>query len=235
MRRTITAAMLGILLAACGGADEAADMDDAADTAGDMAMDEEAERQIEGGGELAGWHGRTDEDAPFDNVLVTDQGNGMYQVDNGPAVVLWQNGTVAEGNYTLSGTFNQISSKGHAHGTGIVFGGSDMDGAGQAYTYFMVRGSGDYLVKTRTGEETFWAGGTDGWVAHEAIVLEDPDGVNSNELSVQVMADEIAFMVNGTEVLRAPREGIYADGFYGVRMNHNLTIQFSGLTMSGGM
>lgn len=237
MRRTITAAMLGILLAACGG-EEAAEMDgaaEAADAAGDMAMDDEAERQIEGGGELAGWHGRTDQDAPFDNVLVTDQGDGMYQVDNGPAVVLWQDGTRAEGNYTLTGTFHQVSSKGHPHGTGIVFGGADMDAPGQVYTYFMVRGSGDFLVKTRTGEETFWVAPTDGWVANAAINADDANGEYTNELSVQVMADEIAYMINGTEVLRTPREGTYADGYYGVRMNHNLTIQFSGLAMTAGM
>ena len=236
MRRTMTAALLGIFLAACGGGDTPEATADEAASGGDMAaMDDESERQIEGGGELAGWHGRTDEDAPFDNVLVTSVGDAEWQVDNGPAVVLWQDGMAASGDYTLSGTFHQVSSKGHPHGTGLVFGGSEMDGAGQLSTYFMVRGSGDYLVKTRTGDETFWVQPTDGWVAHEAINTDDANGEYTNELGVQVMGDEVAFMINGTEVLRVPSEEVYTDGNYGVRMNHNLTIRFSDLGVVAGM
>jgi hypothetical protein len=225
-----TVSLLALTLAACGG-EEAANQ---ADTMADDAPMDESLREIEGGGDLAGWNGRTDGDVPFDDVLVTEMDGGTFQIDVGPAVVLWQDDRMAEGVYTLSGTFRQVSSKDHPHGTGLVFGGADMAGAGQVYTYFMVRGSGDFLVKTRTGDETFWAAPTEGWVSHEAVNQTDANDEFVNELAVQVTDAEVVFMVNGTEVLRRPAEGLYTDGMYGVRANHNLTIQVSGLTVTTG-
>jgi len=229
------ASLLALSLAACGGGEPADDTGAMADEAGAMAegMDESL-RQIEGGGDLAGWNGRTDGDQPFDDVLVTNMDDGSFQIDVGPAVVLWQDDMTAEGAYMLSGTFHQVSSKDHPHGTGLVFGGADMAGAGQVYTYFMVRGSGDFLVKTRTGDETFWVEPTEGWVAHEAVNRTDANDEFTNELAVQVTDTEVVFMVNGTEVLRRPAEGIYTDGNYGVRANHNLTIQVSDLGVVTG-
>jgi hypothetical protein len=234
---TALTGFLVFALAACGGEDAGSDAEAMADEADAMASEagmDETLREIEGGGDLAGWNGRTDGDVPFDDVLVTEMDGGMFQIDVGPAVVLWQDDLVAEGAYTLSGTFHQVSSKDHPHGTGLVFGGADMAGDGQVYTYFMVRGSGDFLVKTRTGDETFWVEPTDGWVPHDAVSQTDANDEFVNELAVQVTDAEVVFMVNGTEVLRRPSEGIYTDGMYGVRANHNLTIQVSNLTVETG-
>ncbi len=195
---------------------------------------DESLREIEGGGDLAGWSGRTDGDVPFEDVLVTEMENGAFQVDVGPAVVLWKDDLQAQGSYTLSGTFRQVSSKDHPHGTGLVFGGADLAEDGQVYTYFMVRGSGDFLVKTRTGDETFWAEPTDGWTPHEAVMQTDANDEFVNELAVEVTDTEVVFMVNGTEVLRRPADGLYVNGLYGVRANHNLTIQVSDLGITSG-
>lgn len=224
-----TAGLFTLLLAACGGAET---MDDAAMDGEDAAMDQ---APAEASGPLAGWEGRTDGGQPLEEVGVTQPAEGGWQVDTGPAVVLWQDGMDASGEYRLSGTFHQVSSKGNPHGTGLVFGGSEMDGAGQVYTYFMVRGTGDFLVKTRTGDETFWAEPTEGWVAHDAVNQTDANDAYTNELAVEVGATEVAFFVNGTEVLRRPAEGLYTDGNYGVRLNHNLTIRFSDLAVEAGM
>lgn len=225
---------------ACGPGDadvDAAD-DETAMAEGDLSdaegADDEAPRTVEGGGDLAGWNGRTDEDAPFDDVRVA-RVDGAWQVDNGPAVVLWQDDMSASGSYTLSGTFHQVSSKGHPHGTGLVFGGTAMDGPDQAYTYFMVMGDGTYLVKTRDGATTSWVLPSGGWTAHDAVNGDDENGMYTNTLAVQVGEAETVFLVNGTEVFRADNSRLHTDGTYGVRMNHNLTIQFSGLEVSGGM
>ena len=51
----------------------------------------------------------------------------------------------------------------------------------------------------------------------------------------RLLDQEAIFSINGTEVLRVPSGELdYTDGFYGVRMNHNLTIQFSDLTVTPG-
>ncbi len=224
-----------VVLAACSADMEvdtsAADEADAAAPAEEMG---EELREIEGGGELAGFMGRTDNDQPFDDVLVTAMEDG-FQVDNGPAVVLWRDDMTATGDYTLSATFEQLSSKGHPHGTGLVFGGSEMDGPNQRYTYFMVMGDGTYLVKTREGEETFWQLPSGGWTASDVVNASDANDQYTNELSVQVAGDEVIFRVNGTEVHRGAKADLFTDGNYGVRANHNLTIRFSTPEVSTGM
>jgi len=198
------------------------------------AMAEEELRVVEGGGELSGWEGRTDGDAPFDDVRVLAIDDG-WQIDNGPAVALWQDDLTAMGSYTLSGTFHQVSSKGHPHGTGLVFGGTDLDGPGQAYTYFMVMGDGTYLVKNRDGDETSWVLPSGAWTADGAVNADDENGLYTNDLAVQVGETETAFMVNGTEVFRVANTEIHTDGTYGVRVNHNLTIEVRDLMVDAGM
>lgn len=229
-----------VLVAAGGCADETAEeaiMEGDAIPAGGAAdpnMGEEL-RQIEGGGELAGFLGRTDQDQPFENVLVTEIGEGTWQVDVGPAVALWREDMTASGQYTLTGTFEQVSSKGHPHGTGLIFGGANLEGPDQRYTYFMVAGDGTYLVKTREGDETFWHLPSGDWVAHDAVNQTDENDHYVNDLAVQVTADEVVFMVNGTEVHRGAKADLFTDGQYGMRANHNLTIRFSDLGVMGGM
>lgn len=225
---------MGVLLVAGPLACQSADMESTAEEAPAEAMAEEELRTVEGGGELSGWHGRADEDAPLDDVRVLEI-DGGWQVDNGPAVALWKDDLTATGSYTLRATFHQVSSKGHPHGTGLVFGGSDLDGPGQAYTYFMVMGDGTYLVKNRDGDETSWLLPSGGWTAHEAVHADDENGMYTNELAVQVGETETAFMVNGTEVFRAANSELHTEGMYGVRVNHNLTIEFRDLMVEAGM
>ena len=99
----------------------------------------------------------------------------------------------------------------------------------------MVRGTGDFLVKTRAGEETYWVAPTTGWVPNEAVALTDDTDMWTNALSVTVGAEEVAFSVNGTEVFRASKQDLVTDGHWGIRANHNMTVWFSDLEMTGGM
>lgn len=187
----------------------------------------DSERTIAGGGALlAGWHARTDGDRPLQNVKMTKLASG-WQIDNGPALVLWRDDMTATGNYSVKGTFHQVSSKGHAHGVGLVVGGKDLAGPGQVYTYFLVRGNGDWLVKTRTGAETAWVNTE--WTHHDAIRVDGADGTNTNTLEIRVQGGQMVFLANGTEIFRHAAKGLYTDGNYGVRLNHNLTIQVSDL------
>ncbi|MEK9502375.1 hypothetical protein WI372_15385 [Gemmatimonadota bacterium DH-20] len=229
-RWLITAALAVVPLACT--ADEPAD--DAADTAPEPAAAEAPAPAPTTEGPYAGWQVRTDGDVPPEGVTVTAI-DGGWEIDNGPAVVLWNEARTAEGSYTLTATFEQLDSKGMVHGTGLVFGGSDLDGPDQAYTYFMVRGDGDYLVKTRAGESTAWVLPSGAWTGHDSIQVDDADGRYTNELSVEVGDSETVFRVNGAEVHRAATADLPTDGLFGVRLNHNLTIRVTDLAVDGGM
>lgn len=189
----------------------------------------DADRTIDGGGALLpGWHARVDRDRPMKDVKMTRLADG-WQIDNGPAIVLWRDDLKASGNYSVTGTFKQVSYKGHAHGVGLVVGGKDMAGPNQVYTYFLVRGDGDFLVKTRTGNETAWV--NTAWEKNAAVQVDKADGTNTNTLEIRVDKGQMIFLANGTEVFRKAATGLYTDGNFGVRLNHNLTIQVSNLAV----
>jgi hypothetical protein len=178
----------------------------------------DADRTVAGGGQLApGWLARTDRGAPFDNIKFEEKGSG-WDISVGPAVTLYRASDMAHGDYTVSATIEQLSSKGHGHGTGLIFGGQDLQSAEQVYSYFLVRGDGSYIIKTRTGDGTAEVAG---WTKHAAINESELANM-SNEVAVRVAGNDVIFLVNGAEVNRAPKSDMYTDGIVGIRLNHNL-------------
>lgn len=179
---------------------------------------QDADRTVSGGGQLAhGWIARTDRGQNFDNIRLVEKGTG-WDITVGPGVTLYRENDRATGNYTISATIEQLSSKGHGHGTGLIFGGKDMQGADQVYSYFLVRGDGSYIIKTRTGDDT---AEIRGWTKSEAINASELAHM-TNEVAIRVADGDVIFMVNGTEVDRVPAADLYTDGIVGLRLNHNL-------------
>ncbi|MGH9772730.1 MAG: hypothetical protein ACRD4Q_13705, partial [Candidatus Acidiferrales bacterium] len=129
------------------------------------------------------------------------------------------------------GTFTLIKSTGHDEYYGLVFGGSALDGAEQSYLYFMVTDDGTWLVKRRTGNT---AESVSEKTSSAAVKKPDANGTCTNALEVRVMADKIAFVVNGTVVSTMPKAGPTAktDGIYGIRINHHLEAQINGFGLS---
>ena len=145
------------------------------------------------------------------------------------AAVFWNPANTMTGNYTLKGTFKLLKPSGHTNYYGLVFGGSDLEGANQNYTYFLVAQDGSWLVKRRNGEAT------ENVVAKtpsDAVKKPDASGQSTNALEVRVLADKLEFAVNGTVVGSAPKTGAAAktDGIYGIRSNHLLDIEVDGLS-----
>ncbi len=195
------------------------------------AQEHDADRAVEGGGSLAErWMGRTDRGQSFDDVKFTEQ-DGMLEISVGPALILYRPEDEAAGTYTVSGTFQQLSSKGHAHGVGLFFGGDDLQGPDQVYTYFLLRSDGNVLVKTRTGSETAYL---TRWTESASVRQEDDSGNATNLMSVEVGTDDVVFKLNGQEVHREKRTDVYSDGIWGVRLNHNLDMRISDLKLDGG-
>ncbi len=179
---------------------------------------QDADRTVSSGGQLApGWMARTDRGQDFDNIRFVEKGTG-WDITVGPGVTLYRENDRATGNYRISATIEQLSSKGHGHGTGLIFGGKDMQGADQVYSYFLVRGDGSFIIKTRTGSSTTEIRG---WTKNAAINESEVANM-TNEVAVSVADGNVIFTVNGTEVDRVPVADLYTDGIVGLRLNHNL-------------
>src|ERR1035437_2552657 len=171
----------------------------------------------------------SDPDAAGDIKFVA-MGSGFHAT-NPQAAVFWNPANTVTGNYSLQGTFKLIKTSGHSEYYGIVFGGSDLEGAGQDYLYFMVAADGTWLIKRRTGDSTTSVSAK---TPSDAVKKPGADGTSTNALEVRVMADKIEFVVNGTVVDTIPKTGQTAktDGIYGIRINHHLEVQVDGFALS---
>jgi hypothetical protein len=153
-------------------------------------------------------------------VTIAEVGNG-FQVNTGPAAVVWSDANTASGEYTLSGTFTLQAPSDHNNYYGLVYGAGGLDGDGQNYLYFLIGQNGSYIVKHRAGGDVH---DIQGRTSHDAVATPDGGGTSVNELSVRVGSDETQFVINGTVVFTAPKSGMAArsDGIYGVRVNHRI-------------
>ena len=173
-----------------------------------------------------GWKVRPDSSASASdpdaagNIKFVTMGTGFHAT-NPRAAVYWNPANTATGNYTLKGTFTLMKPSGHTNYYGLVFGGSDLDGPNQSYTYFLVAQDGTWLVKKREGEV---ASDVIPKKASDAVKKPGTDGKSVNALEVRVGADKIDYVVNGTVVNSSPKAGTKTDGTYGIRVNHLLEV-----------
>ena len=180
-----------------------------------------------------GWKVRVDRSASASDpdgagaVKFVTAGAGFHATTP-QAAVFWNPANAITGNYTLKGNFKLLKPSGHTNYYGLVFGGSDLEGANQNYTYFLVAQDGSWLVKRRTGEAT------DDVVKktpNDAVKKPDASGQSTNALEVRVQADKVEFAVNGTVVGSVPKaQASKTDGIYGIRSNHLLDIEVDGLS-----
>lgn len=196
------------------------------------AQQHDPDQAVKGGGTLPpGWMARTDRGAPMDNVKAAME-DGNLHVTLGPAIILYQPSETVSGSFEAGGLFHQFSSGRHAEGLGIIVGGKDLQGDGQAYTYFLVRGDGKFLVVKRDGEKT--ARLIPEWTANDAVkAAPDTTGHAMNRLAVAADGKTVRFLVNGTEVYSAPASEIATDGIVGFRINHNLDVRVDGWKVAG--
>ncbi len=183
----------------------------------------------------AGWKVRADRSTSASDpdgageIKFITMGSGFHAT-NPQAAVYYNPSNTAKGTYTLKGTFTLMKPSGHTNYYGLIFGGSDLDGANQKYTYFMVAQNGTWLVKTRDGAQ---ATGVSSKTPNDAVKKPDDSGKSTNALEVRVGADKVDFVVNGTVVNSAPKASIgNTDGIYGIRVNHLLEVHIDGFSKS---
>jgi len=176
-----------------------------------------------------GWRVRIDRSAnaadPDDvpDLKVATIGKG-FRATGGPAGTFWNPANRVTGNYTVRATFNLMKPSGHVNYYGLVFGGSDLEGAAQKYVYFLVAQNGTYIIRSRAGEQVQDVRDR---MQHAAVRQPGADGRSTNTLEVRVAGNTISYAINGTVVHTTPKSGATAttDGLVGVRINHVLDVQ----------
>ena len=162
-------------------------------------------------------------------IKFVGMGTGFHAT-NPAAAVYWNPANTATGNYTLKGTFTLQKPSGHTNFYGLVFGGEGLEGAGQAYTYFLVAQDGTWLIKKRAGDAS--TENVAPKTPNAAVKKPDDTGKSTNALEVRVGADKVDYAVNGTVVHTMPRAGLKTDGIYGIRVNHLLEVHIDGFGIS---
>ncbi len=219
MKNAISILSIACILAACT-AKEAPPAADSAAVA--TPADSDPDVNVSGGSVPAGYTARTDRpDADITGASYTASG-GNWEVKTGPAHIVYSAGDTASGNYTVTATVEQLAKPTHPEAYGLIIGGRDLDQPTQRYTYFLVRGTGDLLVKVREGDQTRdvlkWSPSAD-------VPKEDASGKATYAMSATVTDDAVRFSVNGKQVASVSKAGLPTDGIAGLRINHNLHVR----------
>lgn len=174
-----------------------------------------------------GWEGRLDRSSmSMDDIWFRDMGSGVHATMGSGAGIFWKDsGAMASGAYTVSATFKQMTATAHPEAYGLFIGGSDLEGDGVSYTYFLVRQGGQFLIKKRDGGDT---SDIVGWTPSDAVNKAAADGTITNTLAVRVEGGTVHFLANGTEVHSIPASRIQTDGIAGLRVNHRLDLHIGG-------
>jgi hypothetical protein len=178
----------------------------------------------------AGWHIRFDapdaSEADLESFLEMPPG---WHVSTGPAGIFWNPDNTISGDFRAEMEVFLFDPEGRREAFGLFLGGSNLEGDGVEYTYFLLRDGGQFIIKRREGVE---AQTIHPWTAHDAIRSYEDRGDDAsvkNVLAVESRADEVRFYVNGAEVARLPRDEVGVDGVFGFRVNHRLNLHVSRL------
>ncbi len=207
---------------------------------------DESSRAVAGGGvSVTGWTGKVDAKEAAGGAKLSDaklSGTAKeLMVTTGPATTYWNPANKATGNYTVKATFNELKYQNlntHPHPYGIVVGGNDLGTDGASFLYCAAYGNGTFIVRG-FGPASFQLNGGRGGAndaVHKAAGVGQPV---TQDIAIQVKADAIDCIINGTVVGSYPRATVVmdgklksTDGVYGIRFAHNTEAVVTGLTMT---
>src|SRR5215813_790195 len=141
----------------------------------------------------AGWKQRLDRSTSASDpdaagtVRFVSTGSGFHAT-NPAAAVYWNPANTATGTYTAKATFRLVKPSNHTNYYGLVFGGSELEGANQRYIYFTVAQDGTWLLKRRDGDVN--APTIAGKTASDLVKKPGADGTSINDLEVRVQANK---------------------------------------------
>jgi mono/diheme cytochrome c family protein len=182
--------------------------------------DSDPDRAVKGGGLPPGWAVRPDRGAA--NQISLSLGGETYHFNMGPAGTFYRSDWTKSGDFRFSARLTQLKAPTHPISYGLMFGGRDLGGSGQTYSYFLVRNQGEFYIANREGDSKPVT--VVDWTARPSIVKQGTDGRQTNTLGVQVQGGEVIFSINGAEVTRLPKDKVHTDGLYAFRIGHNLDV-----------
>ena len=152
-----------------------------------------------------------------------------WHITTGPRAIYWHPAHDMKGDYGIKTNLYLFNTKGRdREGYGIFFGGSNLKEDNQRYIYFLLRNTGEFLIKERMGADTKVI---QNWTASDAIVLYKEDmgdeGSAENNLQVKVDENSMTFIINGQEVSKMEKGDLSTDGIFGLRVNHNVNLHIS--------
>jgi len=153
-----------------------------------------------------------------------------WHITTKPAAIFYHPASTAEGAYRAETVIHLFDPQGRNEAFGLFIGGKDLEGADQTYDYFVIRNSGEFLIKRRTGSETSVI---KNWTKHDAIRRFEAGSTSvPNTLAVEVGANDVGFFINGEEVARLPKPEVQTDGIVGLRINHRLNVHVEDLAVT---
>lgn len=164
------------------------------------------------------------------DVLFVNMTPGWH-ITSGPAGIYYHPTATVSDAFSLMTDVHLFDPAGRREAFGLVFGGANLDGDDQAYSYFLIRQGGEFLIKERTGSDTRVISD---WTAHDAIKSHQGGEADTalNKLAVNVGDDEVEFLINGAVVATHPRGDFPTDGVVGIRVNHGLNLHVSDFSVT---
>ena len=211
--------VLALVIAACGESDAEVAADAQADA--ETVMDETA-YQIRQDSE------RSD---PGDFQITEEE--GAVRILTGPAGIAYHTAdSVNSGNFRIDATFTQYGAPlGYREAYGVFVGGRELDGPELEYTYFLVRPTGDYLIKRRVGEITETI--VD-WTPHGGVMQVLAEGDEpENTMTIEAADGQINFIINSQLAHSMIVSEARPHGIAGLRANHRLDIRITGWSVTG--
>lgn len=146
-----------------------------------------------------------------------------WHITTGPRAIFWHPASTGEGTYRAHTRIHLFDPEGRNEAFGLFFGGKNLKKENQTYTYFLLRNSGEYLIKKRIGNETEMV---KGWTKSDTMVqyTDTTETSVANSLSVEVGDEEVRFFVNGEKIDAIPKDQVDIEGFVGLRVNHRLDL-----------
>ncbi|MDR9416237.1 MAG: hypothetical protein RI564_08135 [Gracilimonas sp.] len=187
-----------------------------------------------------GWEVRLDK--PSQEVIIGDQPDSSdiyfvnmtpgWHITSGPAGIYYHPANTTEGNFSIQTEIHFFDpGDRNREAYGLFWGGKNLQDPEQSYYYFLIRNTGEYLIKKRSGESTSVL---KNWTAADTIQVFDAETEGSsvlNVLSISVQDEQIVFEINEEKVEAISSEEIESQGIFGLRVNHSINVHISDLAV----
>lgn len=167
-----------------------------------------------------GWSARGDKTREIAGVAFSTMGDGFH-VTTGPAGIFYRAEDAVENNFHAEAELTQTKAPEHAEAYGLFFGGTGLESTGQKYTYFLVRGDGQFTIKQRNADIV---NTVVDWTPNAAVVQADAEGKATNTLTIDAKGETITFGANGQTLHTMDVRPDQMNGIVGLRVNHNLDV-----------